>query len=144
MDRLALLRNKRCLLAYHAARLSKLRDVCWDLGSGGVGGDPPPATASLLSQDELDFHSRYAELVLAYSEAVGGDAIGLTTQTLQPPKDVFIAVRVVRDVGTIVTESGGELDLRQGSQAWVMRRDVEHLILQGDLVQVRRPNVGSF
>lgn len=144
MDRQSMLRNKRCLLAYHNHRIGKLKDIYWDLGSGGLGGEPPESARKLMSQDEVAFYRDYAKLILDYSDSVGGDNMGLTTQTLQPPKDIFICVRVVKEVGSIVTTDGRTVDLPLGVQTFVERNHVEHLIMQGLLVQVKRPNQGQY
>lgn len=142
MDWQALHRNKRTLLAYHQHRLGKIKEICWDLGSGGFGGEPPEFAKKLMSQNEIEFSREYSQLVLDYANSVEGDILGLTTQTLKAPKDFWIAVRVVQEAGTIVTESGYELDLRLGMQLWVARNEVEHLIQQGTLVEVPRGNRG--
>ena len=143
MDRQAMLRNKRCLLAYHNHRLGKLKDLFWDTSCGG---EPQQHEKSLMSQDEIAFYRDYAKLVLDYADDVQDDGVdfGLTTQTLQPPKEIFICVRVVKPVGKIVTPDGGSLDLPLGVQTWVERSLVEQLITQGMLVQVNRANQGQY
>lgn len=99
-----------------------------------------------MSQNEVSFYRDYAKLVLDYADDVQGDDfdLGLTTQTLQPPKELFICVRVVKEVGTIVTADGGSIDLPLGVQTWVERGHVEQLITQGMLIQVKRANQGQY
>ncbi|KAF9929273.1 DNA replication protein psf1, partial [Modicella reniformis] len=53
-----------------------------------------------------------------------------------PPKEVFITVRVLKDCGDIVTESGATLSLKKNSEHFVKRGDVERLINQGYLLHV--------
>ncbi|CAG8876327.1 unnamed protein product [Penicillium nalgiovense] len=54
------------------------------------------------------------------------------TGTLEPPKDLFIDVRVLKDAGEIQTEYG-VINLTKNSQLYVRQGDVERLIAQGFL-----------
>ena len=58
------------------------------------------------------------------------------TGSLEPPQDIFVDVRVLRDAGEIQTEYGS-LNLTKNSQFFVRKGDVESLIQQG-YVQVLR------
>ncbi|KAI9219766.1 hypothetical protein BC828DRAFT_348979 [Blastocladiella britannica] len=130
----ALERNRRCLLAYHAARVDKIKEAIWDLGGGGAGGSVvPPDMHGRLAPAEARFADRYSELLTAYAGAVPG--IDLTAVP-DPPKDLFVCVRVVADIGEIVTENGRPVVLRAGTQHFLRRADVERLITQGALVHV--------
>lgn len=96
--RLCMLRNKRCLLAYQRLRADIMDRMAWNEV------DPQdPAATFALSPAEQDYFARYSELVVShrgkYSE------IDLTGQ-LEPPRDLFIDVRVLRDAGEIQTEYG--------------------------------------
>ena len=78
----------------------------------------------------------YVELVNAYKQHFldidlgGNGGVGL-----DPPKDLFIQVRVIRDAGEITTEYG-ILNLVKGNQLHVRRTDVESLIKAGYLQHV--------
>ena len=54
------------------------------------------------------------------------------TADLQPPKDLYIEVRVEKDCGEIFTDSGA-VTLERGTTHYLRRSDVEHLIRQGFL-----------
>lgn len=54
---------------------------------------------------------------------------------LDPPLDLYIEVRVLRDAGRINTEFG-ELNLVKGNQEFVRRSDVEALINAGYLKHI--------
>jgi len=53
----------------------------------------------------------------------------------EPPRELFIEVRVLKDVGEIWTENGRVM-LLKGAQLLLMRRDVEKLIMRGLLEQI--------
>ena len=128
-------RNKRCLLAYHRVRAEKLEGLCWEgvdvmeilqgqargqnqnqiqnqsrqggaggegLGSGG-GAGPGGAGQHSLSPDEEEYLRRYNDILTAYK----GQWTDIDlTGSLEPPKDLFIDVRVLKDAGEIQTEYG--------------------------------------
>jgi GINS complex subunit 1 len=107
-------RNKRCLLAYHKVRSDKLEEYCWNgvdvleqqaqkangigVGEGGVSG-----AESSLSPEEEEYVRQYSDLLAAYK----GQWTDIDlTGSLEPPKDLFIDVRVLKDAGEIQTEYG--------------------------------------
>lgn len=115
-------RNKRCLLAYHRGRTHKLEELCWkgvdvleqqlpqaeaiadtmDTGSSAraAGGS---WNHSSLSPEEEEYFRLYSDLLAAYKgQWTDVDLTG----SLEPPKDLFIDVRVLKDAGEIQTEYG--------------------------------------
>jgi GINS complex subunit 1 len=128
----SLKRNKRCLLAYHRMRTGKLEQMCWkgvdiaDATSGsGLQSGP---TSSLSASEELYAH-RFNDLLAGYK----GHWTDIDlTGSLEPPKDIFIDVRVLKDAGEIQTEYGS-INLTKNSQFYVRQSDVERLIQQGYL-----------
>ncbi|CAB66437.1 DNA replication complex GINS protein psf1 [Schizosaccharomyces pombe] len=119
--------NKRCLMAYHNLRLQRLRQYCW---SGGKRMESCLDTS--LSTYERDYLTRYSELLAAYKGA--WSELDLTG-SLVPPKNLFIDVRVLKDVGDIETEYG-TINLTKNSQLHVRATDVERLIAQGFLAKL--------
>mmetsp|Transcript_3589 Transcript_3589/g.9175 ORF Transcript_3589/g.9175 Transcript_3589/m.9175 type:complete len:212 (+) Transcript_3589:119-754(+) len=124
-------RNKRCLLAYHAHRIDKLRVLRWET-SGAL----PPAMKFVLSEAEVDFFNEYDKL--ASRHALGGPMSSMDWNADQnPPEENFIQVRVVQNgLGRIETEMCGTVELEVGSMHYLPRGDVEHLIRSGALVQL--------
>ncbi|KAJ5777996.1 hypothetical protein N7520_001242 [Penicillium odoratum] len=140
VDHLCMRRNKRCLLAYHRVRTEKLEELCWtgvdaleqqqpsegaeDRGlPSGVGGH------SSLSPEEEEYFRQYGDMLAAYK----GQWTDIDlTGTLEPPRDLFIDVRVLKDAGEIQTEYG-VINLTKNSQLFVRQGDVERLIAQGFL-----------
>ena len=122
VDHLCMRRNKRCLLAYHRVRTEKLEELCWkgvDLleqqlpddseqqqqqqpqqvepGGSGAGGH------SSLSPEEEEYFRLYGDMLAAYKgQWTDVDLTG----SLEPPQDLFIDVRVLKDAGEIQTEYG--------------------------------------
>ena len=117
VDHLAMRRNKRCLLAYHRVRASKLEEMCWTGGpilERHTRAWQPQENmqsehyeqvrdSSALSPEEEEFMRVYSE-ILAGLKGQWTD-IDLTG-SLEPPKDLFIDVRVLKDAGEIQTEYG--------------------------------------
>ncbi|TKA25768.1 DNA replication complex GINS protein PSF1 [Salinomyces thailandicus] len=138
VNHLSMRRNKRCLLAYHRTRTDKLEEMCWsgaDVADiqlsamqtsrgGGSGGN-----TTSLSADEEAYIQSYSNLLAAYK----GQWTDIDlTGSLEPPRDIFIDVRVLKDAGEIQTEYGSIM-LTKNSQFYVRQADVERLIQQGYL-----------
>lgn len=165
-NHLSMRRNKRCLLAYHKTRTDRLEELVWrgadvaDLsgqqlkdGAGGGSalggaGRPTDGGTSSLSPQEEDYVRQYGDLLAAYK----GQWTDIDlTGTLEPPRDLFIDVRVLKDAGEIQTEYGyvdmvhghycrlglilmcSAITLTKNSQFYVRQGDVERLIAQGYL-----------
>jgi GINS complex subunit 1 len=108
-------RNKRCLLAYHRTRTDKLEELVWngtdvsdlsgqqvrDTGASSTGASD--ASKSSLSPQEEEYFRQYSDLLAAYK----GQWTDIDlTGSLEPPRDLFIDVRVLKDAGEIQTEYG--------------------------------------
>lgn len=113
IDYLGMRRNKRCLLAYHRIRTDKLDRLVWsgdDISateanartnrqSNGTSAD----NESSLSPEEEEYVRLYSDLLSAYK----GQWTDIDlTGSLEPPRDLFIDVRVLKDAGEIQTEYG--------------------------------------
>lgn len=170
VNHLSMRRNKRCLLAYHKTRTDKLEELVWsgadvvDLsvqqlrdGAGGIAGGSALRSGdggtSSLSPQEEDYVRQYGDLLAAYK----GQWTDIDlTGSLEPPKDLFIDVRVLKDAGEIQTEYGWvtqvmvcyklcirltgmyrAINLTKNSQFYVRQGDVERLIAQGYLQKLR-------
>lgn len=127
VKRLCIFHNKRCVLAYAAKRAQRIAEMVWN------DRDPQdPTNLYNLSVPEQDYFNIYNDLVTAhkgkYSEI---DLSG----PLDPPKDLFVDVRVLKDAGEIQTEYG-VFNLTKNSQFYVRHADVFRLIQQGYLQQI--------
>ena len=116
VNHLCMRRNKRCLLAYHRTRTDKLEEMCWSgidvlerqqqttnkTGSAEETGKVDGGSSS-LSPEEEEYVRQYSDLLAAYK----GQWTDIDlTGSLEPPKDLFIDVRVLKDAGEIQTEYG--------------------------------------
>ncbi|KAJ2237208.1 DNA replication protein psf1 [Coemansia sp. RSA 1722] len=131
-------RNKRCLLAYHHKRMEFVRSLLWSLHLAPS--LVPPQLSLRLSPEEQNYVREYAKLNSAYRDAVESqlcpeDSLDWTANGELPPRDLFIEVRVIKDCGEIVTENG-VVNLQAGSQHYLHRSDIEHLITIGYLEHV--------
>jgi len=139
VDHLSMRRNKRCLLAYHRVRAEKLEGMCWEgkdaleqqhhqqvqQGQTETNG----GNQSSLSPEEEEYFRQYNDLLSSYK----GQWTDIDlTGSLEPPRDLFIDVRVLKDAGEIQTEYGA-INLTKNSQFYVRHGDVERLIAQGFL-----------
>lgn len=120
VNHLCMRRNKRCLLAYHRVRSEKLEEMCWsgkdvleqepqlqqDSKQGapaGAGIASEAGNQSSLSPEEEEYFRQYGDMLSAYK----GQWTDIDlTGSLEPPKDLFIDVRVMKDAGEIQTEYG--------------------------------------
>ncbi|KAI9894132.1 MAG: DNA replication protein psf1 [Vezdaea aestivalis] len=121
VNHLSMRRNKRCLLAYHRVRSDRLEEMCWNgvdvleqnpsgrdgamAGSSGRGGElgAEGENSSSLSPEEEEYVRQYSDLLAAYK----GQWTDIDlTGSLEPPRDLFIDVRVLKDAGEIQTEYG--------------------------------------
>ncbi|KAK8048940.1 DNA replication complex GINS protein PSF1 [Apiospora phragmitis] len=141
VNHLSIRRNKRCLLAYHRTRTDKLEELVWkgydlvDLpgqqvsSNSGSNLGATDSSSSSLSPQEEDYVRQYSDLLAAYK----GQWTDIDlTGSLEPPRDLFIDVRVLKDAGEIQTEYGA-ITLTKNSQFYVRQGDVERLIAQGYL-----------
>ncbi|ODV82090.1 DNA replication complex GINS protein PSF1 [Suhomyces tanzawaensis NRRL Y-17324] len=146
---LSMRRNKRCLLAYERLRAEKVAEFAW-LNIDPIG--DPNATKShttiadnyiysnyttQLSLDNLnhaeeEYFKAYQDLMLEYKSAFAD--IDLSGD-LEPPTNIFIDVRVLKDGGEVQTEYGS-FNLIKDSQFYVRKSDVERLIQQGYLEEL--------
>lgn len=144
---LALNRNHRNHIIYHQQRLDTLKDRFWEKGgmlSAAFGAETD--TRKHMTTADEGFAKSYAELCMKLKTSYYEDADEPGTQGPQmmdafdllgggveaaPPKDVFVTVRVLKDVGDVETVSGARLTLTKGSQYSLAREDIENMIVQG-------------
>ena len=84
-----------------------------------------------MSAEEKGFFRTYKKIIQDYGEPTNGEQ-GLQldlTKDLDPPKDLYIEVRVVKEVGDIITEDGGVLKLELNSTHYLKISDVSSPLL---------------
>ena len=100
-------RNKRCLLAYLNSRMEKMREMRWQFGAV-----LPEEIKLNLSEPELEYFSKYNRNLATYMRAIGTDL----TSDMDPPKSLYVEVRVMEDHGEVETADGEVVLLKAGSQ----------------------------
>jgi GINS complex subunit 1 len=102
VQHLCMRRNKRCLLAYQKVRADRMVELIWN----DIDLNDQTNTAMIynnLSIHEQDYLHKYSDLLVDYKgEWTDIDLTG----SIEPPKDLFIDVRVLKDAGEIQTEYG--------------------------------------
>ena len=122
----AVLRNKRALLVYLNERMSRVRNLRWEIGTG-----LPEHVAENLSHSERSFFTQYAALVNKYQGRRGGVGLNLTLDP-HPPRDFKVQVKVLEDYGEIVTKDG-TVDLQKNTVHLMWRDEAQPLIAEGVL-----------
>ena len=87
-------RNRRCLLAYERLRAERIAQAVWE-GAGEVRGT--------LGPEEEEYAKGYALLVAGLKGRWTDVELG---GSLEPPRDLYVEVRVLKDAGEIQTEYG--------------------------------------
>ncbi|CAM9243981.1 unnamed protein product [Scytosiphon promiscuus] len=137
----ALLRNKRCLLAYLKWRTDSITQLRWETGPV-----VPRELQQSLSLTEMELFNTYDRILtnftrrkrLARPVHLPSLPQGLNldlTADLQPPKELHVEVRVLDDCGEIMTDHGC-VKLDRGTTHLLRRSDVEHLVRQGLLQEL--------
>lgn len=85
-----------------------------------------------ISPQEADFLRSYAKLTAQTKEPFLDVFDPFSCRTDEPPKEIMCNVKVVRECGTVQTESG-MVDFRKGMRFRLVRSEVERLIMQGYL-----------
>lgn len=139
---LCMRRNKRCLLAYEKLRADAIAGFAWLNVDAVTSGDARRAVLDAggfkvlaldnLSHAEMDYYKQYQQLMLEFKSGFADvDLLG----TLEPPLEIFIDVRVLKDGGEVQTEYG-VFNLIKDSQLYVRKSDVERLIQQGYVEEI--------
>ena len=102
-------------------RLLTILDYRWNYGSA-----LPKGVQDNLSSVEQEFARNYDRLLGSYMGSLGVDL----TSDLQPPKELFVQVRVLRDCGDIYTDDG-TVSLKAQTTHHLRRLDAEPLIRKG-------------
>ena len=127
-------RNRRCLLAYQRLRADKIDEMIWNQGEA----------KGILSPEEEEYARAYGYLIAGMKGRWTDIELG---GSLEPPRDLYVEVRVLKDAGEIQTEYGYAslgidglmtrvITLTKNSQLYVRQADVERLIQQGYLQRI--------
>ncbi|KAH7315093.1 hypothetical protein KP509_21G033600 [Ceratopteris richardii] len=118
---LSLIRNKRCLMSYVYNRSQSVQRLRWQLGAV-----LPADLQDKLNYSEIEFFKNYSELLGSYMTNIDLD---LTVDST-PPKDPYIQVRVMDDLGEVLLDDQATTLLRNSIHL-MKRTEAEPLISQG-------------
>ena len=88
--------------------------------------------AAKLSPQETEYFKRYSAAVNKYMRDTQVDL----TVDVDPPKHMMVLVRVLEDCGEVLTYRGSVL-LKKDDTLLLQRKDVEPLIRQGKVLELR-------
>eukprot|EP00050_Salpingoeca_kvevrii_P015300 m.45550 g.45550 ORF g.45550 m.45550 type:complete len:198 (-) comp6249_c0_seq2:552-1145(-) len=128
----AILRNKRCLLAYLADRVERLKRLRWEVGLGVL----PEFVREKLSQPEIQYYEEYSKLLVEYQAGALPNFDTNLSGDSEPPKRLFAEVRCLEDMGEVLLPSGVTVTLARNSQHFLRRSDVEQYIRQGRMEHI--------
>lgn len=118
---LALIRNKRCLMAYAYNRADIIRSLRWM-----VGPVLPSEIQEKLNFSEEEYFKNHSAALDSYMSELELDL----TVDFVPPKDPYIQVRVLDDIGEVLL-SDKSANLTRHSIHFLKRTDAEQFISQG-------------
>ncbi|XP_015871190.1 uncharacterized protein LOC107408322 [Ziziphus jujuba] len=120
---LSLVRNKRCLMAYLYNRAEILRNLTWK-----VGPVLPQEIQEKLSHLEEDYFKKHSASLKSYMSKLDLDL----AVDMVPPKDPYIQVRVLDDIGDgIVLSDDKTANFAPHSMHFLKRTDAEQFISRG-------------
>ena len=138
-------RNKRCLLGYQNFRRENIEEYVWDNLTGmddfsseekninKVNGNDENLFFGKLDMNEQEYLKDYQKIIEEYSSNFPELEIKHKgNYGLQPPKDLYLEVRVLKDGGMVQTEYG-VFNLIKDTQIFMRKSDAEALLQQGYL-----------
>ncbi|XP_022890204.1 probable DNA replication complex GINS protein PSF1 isoform X3 [Olea europaea var. sylvestris] len=118
---LSLVRNKRCLMAYVYNRAEVIRSLGWVVDCV-----LPEEIEEKLSSSEKEYFKNHAATLQSYMSELDLDL----SVDMIPPKDPYIKVRVLEDIGEVVL-SDQVANLARHAMLFLRRTDAEQYISQG-------------
>ena len=92
-----------------------------------------------MSTDEIEYYTEYCNNIDSISQALSQEggfcALDLTVD-MQPPKDLYVQVRITKDFGLVTLPESGEVNLKKNTNIFLRRTDVDHLAKRGMLTEV--------
>ncbi len=116
--------------------MTRIERLAWEGGK-----HIPTHILDNMSESEMQYFKKYLDNLEAYNKSVSGlfgnDITNLdSTVDFNPPKDLFIEVRVNKDYGTINLPDSGEVILQKSSTHLLRRSEADHLIKRGIIAEV--------
>ena len=117
-------------------RLNRVERLAWESGK-----HIPDHIMEKISPAEVKYFETYLENLDSYNKSVSNMFANDTnnidlTGDFNPPKDLFLEVRVNKDYGTVMLPESGEVRLQKNSTHLLRRSEVDHLIKRGIMAEV--------
>ncbi|KAK1414299.1 hypothetical protein QVD17_30043 [Tagetes erecta] len=127
---LSVVRNKRCLLAYVYNRAEIIHNLAWTTIRHDI---LPDEIVKKLSNSEYDYLKNHSAALKSYMS----DSIDLDLAVdMVPPKDPYIKVRVLEDIGNEIVLSDQVANLPMHAILFLKRIDAEEYISQGKMEEL--------
>ncbi|KAL5721112.1 hypothetical protein ACHQM5_013712 [Ranunculus cassubicifolius] len=123
---LALLRNKRCLMAYVYNRAEIIQSLRWKVGPA-----LPKEVQEKVNYSEEEYFKNHSAAIDTYFREMDVEL----TVDMVPPKDPYIKVRVLEDIG-VAFLSDQSPNLARHSIHFLRRTDAEQFISQGSMEEL--------
>lgn len=125
---LALVRNKRCLMAYVYNRAEIIQSLVWKIGHV-----LPQEIEEKICHLEEEYFKKHSAALKSYMTK---QMVDLTVDMV-PPKDPFIQVRVLDDIGEgIVLSDDKTANFARHSMHFLKRTDAEQFISKGQMEEL--------
>ncbi|KAG8494761.1 hypothetical protein CXB51_012539 [Gossypium anomalum] len=121
---LSLIRNKRCLMAYVYNRAEIIRDLAWKVG---LLHELPCEIKEKFSDSEEQYFKDHSKSLKMYMSQLSLDV----NVDMVPPKDPYIKVRVLEDLGSGIILSDKSANFASHSMHFLKRTDAEQYIARG-------------
>ncbi|KAK7271498.1 hypothetical protein RJT34_27452 [Clitoria ternatea] len=118
---LALVRNKRCLMAYVYNRAEIIQSLLWKIGHV-----LPQEIEEKLCHSEKEYFKKHSAALKSY---MSKELVELTVDMV-PPKDPYVKVRVLDDLGIVVCDDKANNFARYSIHS-LKRTDAEQFISRG-------------
>ncbi|KAJ0007923.1 hypothetical protein Pint_30074 [Pistacia integerrima] len=125
INHLSLIRNKRCLMAYVYNRAEIIQNLVWKVGLRLF--ELPEEIQEKLSHSEKEYFNRHSAALESYMSKMDLDL----NVDMVPPKDPYIKVRVLDDVGEGIVVSDKAANFARHSMHFLKRTDAEPYISRG-------------
>ncbi|KAJ8756009.1 hypothetical protein K2173_024554 [Erythroxylum novogranatense] len=122
---LSLIRNKRCLMAYVYNRAEIIRNLAWNVGLELL--ELPEEIQEKFSDSEKTYFGKHSAALQSYMADLDIDL----NVDMVPPKDPYIKVRVLHDMGEGILLSDKTANLARHSMHFLKRTDAEQYIARG-------------
>ncbi|KAL8223668.1 hypothetical protein R6Q57_019143 [Mikania cordata] len=126
---LSLVRNKRCLMAYVYNRAEVIQSLGWTIKHDT---DLPDAIEKKLSDSENEYFKKHYKNLQSYMTDLDLDL----AVDMVPPKDPYIKVRVLEELGDGIVLGDQVANLPMHAILFVKRIDAESYISQGKMEEL--------